>query len=175
MNTLHENYIVASSTKNAMMVRPIFDWQENDVFRYFYDRDIDYCPVYDAQAWSGSKLRVCSALASEPARNRWELHRSFAPELYEGIMRVFPEMQVQERYYAELDRDADLRRYAQSWETIREWIDLHITDPTHHAKALKELAAVRIRAHRQPESYPLIHVAKSMFSQGGKRTIQPMN
>lgn len=174
VNKLHENYIVASSTPRAKMVRPIFDWQENDVFRYFYDRGITYCPVYDGQAWSGGKLRVCSALASEPARNRWELHRSFAPDLYEGIMRVFPDMAVQERYYREFDQQSILADNADTWEAIEAWVDENVTDPRHHGKAIKELTAVRIRAERVPESYPLPYVLKQLMSHGGKRTIQPM-
>lgn len=173
VNKLHENYIVASESRKGSLVRPIFDWQEGDVFRYFYDRGIRYCPAYDAQAWAGEKMRVSTPLHAEAAKRLYAL-RLHAPELYEGVMRVFPHMAVQERYFAELDRDAAVMRYARSWSSIEDWVDEHIIDPRWNAKAHTELDAVRVRAARQPESYPLPHVLRELMRANGKRTIQPM-
>lgn len=173
VNKLSENYIVSSESKRASLVRPIFDWQENDVFRYFYDRKIAYCPVYDFQGWAGERMRVSTPLHAEAAKRLGAL-RAHAPELYEGVMRVFPDMAVQERYFAELDRDAQIMRYAASWQTIGDWIDAHIEDPGWRAKAHAELTSVRICARRVPESYPLPHVLKELMRSSGKRVVQPM-
>lgn len=173
VNKLHENYLVSSASKRAMMGRPIFDWQENDVFRYFYDRGIRYCPVYDFQAWAGEKMRVSTPLHAESAKRLFAL-RLHAPDLYENVMRVFPEMAVQERYWHELDRSTDVGEYARSWDTIQEWIDQTILDPVWHAKARAELESVKVRARRVPESYPLPHVLKELMRSGGKRVVQPM-
>jgi 3'-phosphoadenosine 5'-phosphosulfate sulfotransferase (PAPS reductase)/FAD synthetase len=45
-------------TRNVKLCKPLYDWEENDVFRYFYDRQIRYCPVYDSQLWSGANFLV---------------------------------------------------------------------------------------------------------------------
>ena len=173
VNKLHENYIVKSASPRASMVRPIFDWQENDVFRFFYDHGITYAEVYDFQAWAGERLRVSTPLHAEAAKRLKQL-ATHAPELYEGVMRVFPEMAVQARYWNELDRSTQLGENADSWESIEAWIKANITSAQWQAKALRELESVRVRAARVPESYPLPHVLKELMRSGGKRVVQPM-
>lgn len=173
VNKLNENYIVASSTARATLGRPIFDWHENDVFRYFYDNEIPYCSIYDGQLWAGLRFRVCSAIASEPAK-QFGTYREFDPELYDRVIEVFPEMTIQERYYHELDREALIKRYASSWDSIREWIEENIEDELQYKKAVKEYLSVRSRAKITPDSYPLDHVLKNFMGQGGKRVIQPV-
>lgn len=56
VNKLNENYINAVTdprARNVNLCKPIFDWEEDDVFRYFYDRQIRYCSLYDLQMWAG--------------------------------------------------------------------------------------------------------------------------
>lgn len=173
VNKLHENYLVSSTTPRAMLGRPIFDWQEDDVFRWFYDLGVPYCSAYDRQAWAGERMRVSTPLHAESAKRLFAL-RAHAPELYDRIVQVFPEIQVQERYWHELDRSTDLGDYANSWETIACWIDDNITAGKWRDKAHAELRSVRGRALRVPESYPLPHVLKELMRSGGKRTVQPM-
>lgn len=173
VNKLHENYIVSSSSKRASLVRPIFDWQENDVFRFFYDYGIRYCEVYDFQAWAREKLRVSTPMHAESAKRLSHL-AEHAPELYEGVMRVFPEMAVQARYWDEYDQSSVLGDHADSWESIEAWVKANIVEDRWRDKALAELTSVRIRAVRSPESYPLPHVLKELMRSGGKRVVQPM-
>ena len=173
VNKLHENYIVASSSKRGMMARPIFDWQENDVFRYFYDRGIDYAPCYDAQGWSGERMRVSTPLHAESAKHLPQL-REHAPELYERVVTLFPETQVQERYYREFDQEGLILEYSKSWDAIYAWLDENITDPGMRKQALKEYRSVKARAQLQPESYPLEHVLKALIANSGHRVVQPM-
>lgn len=41
-------YLTKSSlVKNVSMFKPIYDWSEKDIFKYFYDKDIEYCSVHD--------------------------------------------------------------------------------------------------------------------------------
>lgn len=173
VNKLHENYIVSSSSRRGWLVRPIYDWQENDVFRYFYDRSIRYCEVYDFQSWAGERLRVSTPMHAESSKRIFAL-AAHAPELWQQVLDSFPEMAVQARYYNELDSEGQEVRYADSWESIREWVDTFITDPELHARAVAELESVMTRAARVPESYPLPHVLKGFMTHGGKRVIQPM-
>ncbi|MFD1145955.1 phosphoadenosine phosphosulfate reductase domain-containing protein [Saccharothrix hoggarensis] len=169
---LNENYINASSTPKASLCKPLFDWQENDVLRFFYDRGIRYCPIYDHQAWAGNALRVSTPLHAEAAKSLHFL-RATEPTFYGQLMELFPEMTVQERYHREIDRAALLARYAESWDGIEEWIKTYITDPSQLAVALKRFAAVRVSARRTPDSYPLGYVLKSFVSGAYKRRIMP--
>ena len=173
VNKLNDNYIVASSSKRATLGRPIFDWEENDVFRFFYDRNIPYCPIYNAQAWSKYKLRVCSAICSEPAKNFGEF-RKFAPDLYAAVIEVFPEMELQERYFGEMDREAVMRQFGQSLEGVRAWIEENIEDERQYAKAIMEFDSVAQRTRLAPASYPSEHVLRCFMSGGGKRRILPV-
>ena len=132
-NKLTENYIAKSgSSDRVTMGRPIFDWQENDVFRYFYDEGIRYCPIYDSQAWTGQGLRVATMINIQQAKS---LHQSkvSAPELYENVLRVFPDMAAQERYHREFDKDGIVEQYGQDFVGVRAYIERFI--PTRRSSA----------------------------------------
>lgn len=172
---MNENYIFkAPSTKRAARVWPLYDWQENDIFRLFYDLKVPYCDVYDARSWAGMEMRVSSALTSEQARRNWTKYREFAPDLYERMIEVFPEMLAHERLFEEMDQKRDLARYAQSWGTIREWIEDNITDPNARKKAVKVFENARAQAAIEPSRFPLEHVLRTLIRSGGKRIIQPV-
>lgn len=172
---LHENYINATKAPQIMTVKPIFDWQENDVFRYFYDKGILYCPVYDGQLWTGADLRVSTPLHADSAKKFGDL-RSWAPDYYDKVVELVPEMTVQERYFKYLDRDSVVEKYSQSFDTIMTWINENYTLDVQRRKARKMLAAVKIRAKRSPNAYPLDYVLKQfMAGIDHKNVILPMN
>lgn len=173
VNKLNENYLTASQSKRVTLGKPLFDWQENDVFRYFYDRDIRYCPVYDAQTWAGANYRVSTALNMEAAKVLHHLH-AYDPDLYERAAEIFPETLTQRRYWSEFDRQGMIAQHAQSWDTIEAWCRSHYQDPDMREQALKELRSVKVRALRTPASYPLDHVFRGLLAGGGYRTIQPL-
>ncbi|MBH0778804.1 phosphoadenosine phosphosulfate reductase domain-containing protein [Nocardia bovistercoris] len=170
---LHDNYINATADSRVMTVKPLFDWQENDVFRYFYDHRIRYCSIYDAQVVSGAALRVSTPLHAESAKRFGRL-REFAPDFYAQVIQLQPEMAVQERYFGELDRSGLMRRYGQSLDGVQAYIEETITDPAQQAKALKALRVVRLRAAKSPAAFPPDHVLKQMMAGAYKRTITPM-
>jgi predicted phosphoadenosine phosphosulfate sulfurtransferase len=176
LSKLNESYISAAApnAKNVMMAKPIYDWQENDVFRYFYDRQIRYCPVYDAQLWNGNQLRVSTPLHSESAK-RFDRLRAQAPELYEGVIRVFPEMLAHERYFRDLDKHAVAARYGASYDGVRAWIIENIDESALRAKALGRLDAAVIRARRNPAAYPPWHLLNSFVAGNFKREIMPLS
>lgn len=169
-----ENYISnGSGSKRASSVRPIFDWVENDVFRFFYDYGIEYCPVYDAQAWMQGCLRVSSALATSSARN-FGIYRATSPEMYERSIELFPEMTSQDRYFKEYDRAQVSEQHAQSWKTIEQWVKDNVLDEHQQETALRKLRDARVRARRYPHAYPLKYVFRQMQGQAGKRDIMPL-
>jgi predicted phosphoadenosine phosphosulfate sulfurtransferase len=172
VNKMNENYINASGSKKAMLVKPIYDWEENDIFRYFYDNDIQYCPIYDQQTWNGSELRVATPLHAEAAK-KFDKLAALDPQLFEQIMDIFPETAVQARYWREYDRNALVDQYGQSYAGVYDWITDHLTDPAQRNKALAELKSIEARAVAAPDSYPPDYVLKAMMAGQYKRVIQP--
>lgn len=170
---LSENYI-NNIDKRIATVKPIFDWHENDVFRYFYDEKIRYCPTYDFQLWAREPLRVSTPLHAERAK-RLDNLRCYEPTFYDQVMAVFPEMAVQERYYEELDRDGLVARYGSSLDGVQAWIEENITDEHQLAKALKELRAMRIKQAKTPESYPSDYVLSQFMAGAYKRSITALS
>lgn len=171
---LSENYINALPGTRICTVKPIFDWKENDVFRYFYDESIRYCPTYDAQLFAKEPLRVSTPLHAERAK-RLDNLRAYEPLFYDQVMTVFPEMAVQERYYAELDREALIARYGSSLDGVAAWVEETITDEHQRAKALKELAATRIKQAKTPESYPSDYVLGQFMAGAYKRGLAALS
>jgi predicted phosphoadenosine phosphosulfate sulfurtransferase len=172
VNKLNENYINASSTPKVQLCKPLYDWEENDIFRYFYDAGIRYCPIYDTQLWNGQSLRVSTPLHAEAAK-RFDKVRTQDPELYARIIEVFPEMLVQERYYRDIDRDAVARAYGQDMEGIRRWIKEHITDEHQRALAMKRFRSVALRQAKDPGAYPLPYLLRVFMGGAFKREILP--
>lgn len=150
VNKLNENYLVASSSKRVTLGKPIFDWQENDVFRYFYDRGITYCPFYNAQMWAGTSFRVATPMLAESAK-KFGQNRAIAPDLYDAVVEVFPEMRVQERYWSELDRRKMSR--AETYDDVAAWIKENVAGAD-LKKALKHLAAAKAMDANDPGAYP---------------------
>jgi len=176
VNKLNENYINAvsdQSIKNVMLCKPLFDWEENDIFKYFYDREIQYCKIYDMQMWAGNGLRVSTPLHAEDAK-RFDLVRQTTPDFYQRIIKVFPEMLVHERYWHELDRNAIKQKYGQSFEGIRSWIEDNLNeDERQYELALKRLETVKASAVKYPDAYPPLYVLGAFMSGAFKRNILP--
>ena len=170
---LSENYI-NNIDKRIATVKPIFDWHENDVFRYFYDREIRYCAIYDSQLLSREPLRVSTPLHAERAK-RIGNTRCYAPMFYDQLLQLFPEMAVQERYYNELDREGLLERYGQSLDGVQAWVEDTIEEESQRAKALKEIRALRIKSVATPESYPPDYVLSQFMAGAYKRSITALS
>jgi predicted phosphoadenosine phosphosulfate sulfurtransferase len=180
VNKMNENYIVASQSNKAKLGRPIFDWQENDVFKYFYDNKIKYCPIYDKQMWNQNSLRVSSLLHSDAAKKGFGDIRKLDPDTYERLIELFPEMTLTERYTKELDNAIDFEKYGQNWDGVKQFLVDTVINPESLEYALTQLNSVIVRSRRTPNSYPIEYVLKQ-FNNGngqgrahGKGTIQPL-
>ena len=177
VNKLNENYINAVSDpacKNVNLCKPLFDWEENDIFRYFYDRDIRYCDLYDLQMWAGNSLRVSTPLHAESAK-RFDIIKGTVPDFYQRVIDVFPEMLAHERYNKELDRAALQARYGQTYEGVRLWIDENIEDEKQYEMAVRQYDAVLVRALRDPDIYPPRYLLTTFMAGGYKRKILPQS
>lgn len=175
VNKLNENYINAVDdlkAKNVKLCKPIFDWEEDDVFRYFWERGIRYCPIYDLQMWAGNSLRVSTPLHAESAK-RFDLIKATSPDFYRRLTAVFPEMLAHERYFKELDREALQERYGQTYEGVRQWIEEHLEGKQLDA-ALEKYRSVMLRATKDPDIYPPRYLLTTFMAGGFKREILPL-
>lgn len=175
VNKLNENYInavVDPAARNVNLCKPIFDWSEDDVFRYFYDRGIRYCSLYDLQMWAGGAMRVSTPLHAESAK-QFDRIRATAPDFYQRVVNVFPEMLAHERYFKQMDKAAITARYGQTYEGVRIWIDEHITDEKHHALATKRFDSVLARALQDRSLYPPEYLLGAFMGGSYKREILP--
>lgn len=176
MNKLNENYINETKSKiaNVRFCKPIFDWEENDVFKYFMEADIPYCSIYDWQMWNGDQFRVATPIHQEAAK-RFNKLRTLDPNLYSQVIDIFPEMIVQERYYKELDRDAVKDQYGKDMHSVLEYIKDYITDPKQKHEAYKMFKKTVVANRNDPEAYPVHHVLTYFITGAYKRDLLPLN
>jgi len=175
VNKLNENYINGVTdprASNVKLCKPLFDWEENDIFRYFFDRDIRYCKLYDLQMWAGQSLRVSTPLHAESAK-KFDLIKTTVPDFYQRVTKVFPEMLAHERYFKELDREALQLQYGQTYEGVRLWIDENITEDRQYDMAVKKFEHVMVRAMKNPDLYPPRYLLSTFMAGSFKREILP--
>lgn len=172
VNKLTENYINAvpsPQAKNVKLVKPIFDWQEDDVFKYFYDKGIRYCPLYNNQMFSQQSLRVSTPCHAESAKQFHKL-RSTSATLYQQVVTIFPDMVVQERYFKDYDRKSAIKECSSLGE-IKAWIIDNIKDPAEFNLAKKRFNSVVKRYKKYPSSYALKHILTQFINGSYKREI----
>lgn len=173
---LNENYInavVDPAARHVNLCKPIFDWSENDVFRYFYDRKIKYCSLYDLQLWNGDAMRVSTPIHAESAK-RFDRVKTSTPDFYQRVINIFPEMLAHERYYRDMDRTAIQERYGRTIDGVRLWIEENITDEKQFALAMKRFNSVAGRSIQLPERYPPQHMLTCFMGGSYKREILPL-
>jgi predicted phosphoadenosine phosphosulfate sulfurtransferase len=171
VNKKNENYINESSSGKAMMVKPIYDWKEDDIFRYFWEKNITYCKIYDIQMLNGEALRVATPLHAESAK-RFDKIKTRYPVFYQQLVDLFPEMLLQERYYEDLDQYALMRQYPETIQGIEAYIMEQITDSSQRSLALKRLNKVRNWIGKT-DGYTVKGVFKQFITGAYKRTLLP--
>ena len=121
VNKVTENYIAKSFSPRATLCKPIYDWQMNDVFKYFKDNNLRYSSWYEEQMWSGDALRVASPLIAESMKTieKWAL---MDPEFYDRLTQVFPEVRAHERYKGTISDKHLYKEYGRDMNGVKEWI-----------------------------------------------------
>jgi len=175
MNKLNENYIneTKSGVKNVKFCKPIFDWEEDDVFKYFYDNEIPYCKIYDYQMWNSDQLRVATPVHAENAKKFNKL-KTLDPLLYEQIIDIFPEMIVQDRYYKEFNKDAVKEKYSKDMQGVLQYIKDTLIDPKQKHEAYKMFKQTVVANRNNPQAYPVPYILKYFMSGSYKRALQPL-
>lgn len=92
-----DNWMSPSHCPAVVVCKPIYDWSESDVFKFLGERNIAPCPLYDAQLYDRTPLRVSTPLHTGSAR-RLSAWRRLDPDFHQRVTAVFPEMLAQDRY-----------------------------------------------------------------------------
>lgn len=175
----NENYINATAVNNVKLCKPIYDFSEKDIFKYFMDNNIKYCAIYDNQMWNGQALRVSTPLHSESSKEFKKL-RTVYPTFYQQLVDVFPEMLVQERYWKELDRYGVIAQYPKSWDGIFQYIDDNLEGTMNALAKQRVHQAIKGREGRLKKGlgkenlggYPILYVFKCIVNGQFKRRLQ---
>tara|TARA_R110002126_G_scaffold63858_2_gene163743 strand:- start:11719 stop:12804 length:1086 start_codon:yes stop_codon:yes gene_type:complete len=176
MVKLNENYINTprkSDAKNIKLCKPIFDWQENDVFRYFYEKKIKYCHIYNEQLWNADSLRVATPVHTENAKKFHKL-KTYDPWFYSQIIEIFPEMILQDKYYKEFNRKSILNKYGKNLDTVFEYIKENITDAKQKHEAYEQFIETVVAHRGDPIAYPVDYILNYFLAGQYKRPIQPL-
>jgi predicted phosphoadenosine phosphosulfate sulfurtransferase len=152
--------------------KPIYDWSEMDVFKFFHDYNIPYCSVYDNQVWTKAPLRVASAM-HERASGQFFKMKEIEPLFYEQLRALYPEVETHFRYWNSVDQFAVMGNYPPTFEGIRQYIHEKLDD-SHKKEALDFVHGCerrRILALERDPTIPLGHVSVKQVFQliiGGK-------
>lgn len=165
VNKLIENYINYSiDDRTATLCKPLFDWEERDIFKYLYDNKLQYCRLYDWQFFSKMGLRMSQPLHPEKIRELKKL-RQIDPTYYDRLLQIFPDQVVQDRYGDERDTDALVQRYGNNGLVgVLNYIEDYYKDAKLREIALQRLYQLQQleasdRARRE-NTYPTPYVLK---------------
>lgn len=177
-----ENWLGTNS--KIHQAKPVFDWTELDIFKFFYEEEVPYCKIYDDQMWSGMALRVSTPLHEMTSHQLPKL-KSMYPTFYHQIVQLFPDVEAHARYWTDYDKKGLLKRYPPTFDGIRAYIDDHLGDDEevhrrNHAyvdgceKARK--AKIEAQGHdKNLGGYPVYYVFNQVISGGwGKNGVKPM-
>lgn len=175
---VEDNYITNTKDKRVSLVKPIYDWTEQDVFLYFYKSKIPYCVIYDMQMLNGDAMRVSTPLHSESAK-RFHKIKTLYPTFYQQLIDIFPEMLLQGRYYTSLEKsELSFDEYEHSFDGVRQFIMDTITDEHQRELALltvdktektKRNKLARDKTCKNFGGYPILHVFQVIAGGGYKR------
>lgn len=175
----NENYINATQVNNVKLCKPIYDFNEKDIFKYLMIKNIKYCSIYDNQMWNGQVLRVATPLHSENSKEFKKI-RTVYPKFYQQLIDLFPEMIVQENYWKELDRYGVIYQYPKSWQGIFQYIDDNLEGNLNALAKQRVKQAIIGRESRLKKGlgkenlggFPILYVFKCIVNGQFKRRIQ---
>lgn len=173
MSKLHECWIVACGNPRIRLAKPIYDWEENDVLRYLWEDGSPICGAYRAQHLVTGRLRVSTPLHAEAAKRIDALARE-DPAFLDAVLRVFPEMAMQIRWWGDFDKGRLLTVYGRSWAGIHRYADRFLPDPTERTLAHTRIDAAALRFHNSPRGYSPPYVLEELMAGRFKRAIIPL-
>ena len=165
---LHENYINRpyrlSKAIPLRLVKPIYDWTTDDVFKYVSgDNDFPDCDYYDYAAISGANTRVGIPLHSVAARRLNDVVTT-EPEFYDALYTAFPQIDAQRRLWGDFNIESLISSYSTDrWDGVRRCINDNMLSPGKHKHAMKFAAEFRKKRKHDPYGYPLDHLIRTLL------------
>lgn len=178
VNKKNDSYYAATTTKGVMIGKPIYDWTEKDIFKYMMEKNIKYAKIYDAQLFNGESLRVSTPLHAESSKRIFKIKTRY-PIFWNQLVHLFPDIELQARYYGDLSKGNVFKNYPVGVEGIRKFIQDNI-DEDYQAIANKRLnMSLTFRANNMRKGatnyggYPILYLFKQFINGNYKRVIQP--
>jgi predicted phosphoadenosine phosphosulfate sulfurtransferase len=175
MQKLHECWIVSAGAdaNHVRLAKPVYDWEENDILRYLWESGSPICEAYRAQHLVTGRLRVSTPLHAEAAKRIDALKRE-DPAFLDAVLRVFPEMGMQLRWWGDFDKEKLLANYGRTWEAIHRYVDRFLTDPAEITLAHERITEAAARFRSSPRGFSPPYVLEEMMAGRYKRPILPL-
>ena len=157
---LHENYIVTpfKMRKNIPLrfAKVIYDWTTDDVLKFIIqEHGASYCEYYDLAAITGSNARVGIPLHAVAIRRIGDVVAT-EPTFYDQLVKCFPQIDAQRRWWSEFDLEAVIARYSKfGWDGVKQCIDENVLTPGLNKRAKSYAAEFRKKNAKDPNSYPI--------------------
>jgi len=165
---LHENYIVSPfmlpKSIPLKFAKVIYDWTAQDVMKFIIDEhDAEYCEYYDLAQLTGSNSRVGIPLHSVAMRRIGDVVAT-EPEFYDQLVRCFPQIDAQRRYWQFFDIETMIASYAaDGWDGVMRCIDENMLSPRLHKDAVVFAAKFRKKRDLDPFGYPLEYLVRTLL------------
>lgn len=165
---LHENYIVVPfRMKKSIPLRfakVIYDWTTDDVFKFVVEEhDGKFCEYYDLAAMTGSNTRVGIPLHAVAIRRIGDVVAT-EPEFYDQLVRCFPQIDAQRRYWPEFDIERLIKFYADDgWNGVKLCIEHNMLTNGIKRRAMAFSAEFRKKHALDPYSYPIEWLIRNLL------------
>ena len=165
---LHENYIVTpimlSKSIPLKFAKVIYDWTTEDVMKFIIEEHkAEYCEYYDLAELTGSNSRVGIPLHSVAIRRLGDVVAT-EPEFYDQLVRCFPQIDAQRRYWADFDIESLISGYASNgWDGVKDCIDDHMLTPGMHRDAMKFASEFRKKRAVDPYGFPIEYLVRTLL------------
>ncbi len=180
LNRITDNYISSNRTKGSRvkLVKPIYDWQEKDVFKWLGEMagGAGWCSIYDAQNLvPGQQFRVSTPLHGESSKAQFGkgFLRTTSPDLYAAILRIWPDMAVQERYFSQYDNKSQIFDISRTPETLAAFIRQNLKGLAKQRAMIRLGESVKLR-NKSPDAYPLELLGRALLQGVIDATILPL-
>lgn len=169
-NTSEHNWL--GTQAKIHIAKPIYDWSETDVFKFFYDHDVQYCKIYDEQLWAGRNFRVSSSLHEMESVNL-NFIKAMYPTYYHQLVSIFPDVDAHMRYWKEYDQTGLIKRFPPTFDGVREYCHETFADKPEDLKRVlayvddcERARAAKIKRQGHDKNlggYPILYVFKQVL------------
>lgn len=171
---LVDGWINPSSTTKLDLAKPIFDWAENDVFKFLYDNEIPLSRAYHERMLVGLEMRTSTFMPPGAAKNL-EKMKAIDPEGYEKLVELFPAIRLHGMYFRELDVDGIVKRWGKTYSKVRSWIELTCPEGMARETVLANFDRTMVHATSAPHLYTPEYVLRSFLNGTfGRSQLVPM-